>query len=131
MLEEWKPLNNRLTYHISNKGRIYDLVKRQLVEPAILDGVLTVVIMGDYEPLTYEVQKLVSAHFEEENEPDELIQREPYVKITSTSNPTTMVVLSLDELEHWSKSHDISLDAIERVLNGRLNSAMGYEFNYV
>lgn len=131
MLEEWKPLNNRLTYHISNKGRIYDLVKRQLVEPAILDGVLTVVIMGDYEPLTYEVQKLVSAHFEEENEPDELIQREPYVKITSTSNPTTMVVLSLDELEHWSKSHDISLDAIERVLNGRLDSAMGYEFNYV
>ena len=42
-----------------------------------------------------------------------------------------MVVLSLDELEHWSKSHDISLDAIERVLNGRLDSAMGYEFNYV
>lgn len=131
MLEEWKPLNNRLTYHISNKGRIYDLVKRQLVEPAILDGVLTVVIMGDYEPLTYEVQKLVSAHFEEENEPDELIQREPYVKITSTSQPNVLLVLSLDELRHWSKTHNVPIGNINKVLRCERKSTAGYRFEYV
>lgn len=130
MLENWVEINDYPIYYISDKGRVYNLVKRELVQPTILDGVLTVVLQDEYDPpVTHEVQKLVSEHFPTSD--DEFDEREPYVKITSVSDPTTMVVLSLDELEKWSNSHKISLDAIERVLNGCLDSAMGYEFNYV
>lgn len=132
MLENWVEINDYPIYYISNKGRVYDLVKRELVRPTILDGVLTVVLQEEYDPpATHEVPKLVSEHFPTLDEGEDFDEREQYVKITSTSNPTTMVVLSIDELEHWSKSHDISLDAIERVLYGRLDSAMGYTFRYV
>lgn len=130
MLENWVEINDYPIYYISDKGRVYNLVKREIVQPTILDGVLTVVLQDEYDPpVTHEVQKLVSEHFPTSD--DEFDEREPYVKITSVSDPTTMVVLSLDELEKWSNSHKISLDAIERVLNGCLDSAMGYEFNYV
>lgn len=131
MLENWAEINNYPNYYISDNWRVYDVKKRELVKPAMVNGVLTVVLfLEEYAtPTTHEVQKLVSEHFPTPD--DEFDEREPYVKITSVSNPTTMVVLSLDELENWSNSHDISLDAIERVLNGCLDSAMGYEFNYV
>lgn len=132
MLENWAEINNYPIYYISDKGRVYDLVKRELVKPTILDGVLTVVLQEEYDPpATHEVQKLVSEHFHKSDEGEDFDEREQYVKITSTSNPTTMVVLSIDELEHWSKSHDISLDAIERVLYGYCKSAGGYRFEYV
>lgn len=130
MLENWSKINGEPFYCVSNKGRVYDLVKRELIQPTIVDGVLTVILLEEYDtPVTHEVQKLVSEHFPKSD--DESDEREPYVKITSVSNPTTMVILSFDELEKWSNSHKISLDAIERVLNGCLDSAMGYEFNYV
>lgn len=130
MLENWVEINGYPTYCISDKGRIFDLEKTELVQPAILDGVLTVVLIEEYAtPVTLEVQKLVSEHFPTPD--DEFDEREPYVKITSLSNPTTMVVLSLDELEKWSNSHKISLDAIERVLYGYCKSASGYKFEYV
>lgn len=136
MLENWSEINDYPIYYISDKGRVYDLVKRELIQPTILDGVLTVVLQEEYDPpVTHEVQKLVSEHFpnsdEGEDESNDNEPREPYVKITSTSQPNVLIVLSLDELRHWSKSHKVSLDAIERVLNGCLDSAMGYEFNYV
>lgn len=127
MLENWSKINGEPFYCVSDKGRVYDLVKRELIQPTILDGVLTVILLEEYDtPVTHEVKKLVSEHFPKSDEPSDT-----YVKITSVSNTNAMVVLSLDELEHWSKSHDVSLDAIERVLNGCLDSAMGYEFNYV
>lgn len=130
MLENWAEINNYPNYYISDNWRVYDVKKRELVKPAMVDGVLTVVLLEEYDPpVTHEVQKLVSEHFPTPD--DEFDEREPYVKITSVSNPTTMVVLSLDELENWSNSHDISLDAIERVLYGHCKSAGGYRFEYV
>ena len=131
MLENWVEINNYPNYYISDNWRVYDVEKRELVKPAMVNGVLTVVLfLEEYAtPTTHEVQKLVSEHFPTPD--DEFDEREPYVKITSVSNPNVMIVLSLDELEHWSKSHKVSLDAIERVLNGCLDSAMGYEFKYV
>lgn len=131
MLENWVEINGYPTYCISDKGRVFNIERCELVQPAILDGVLTVVLfLEEYAtPTTHEVQKLVSEHFPTPD--DEFDEREPYVKITSVSNPTTMVVLSLDELENWSKSHDISLDSIERVLYGHCKSAGGYRFEYV
>lgn len=132
MLENWSEINDYPIYYISNKGRVYDVVKRELIQPNILDGVLTVVLQEEYDPpVTHEVQKLVSEHFLKSDEGEDFDEHEQYVKITSTSNSTTMVVLSLDELEHWSNSHDISLDAIERVLYGYCKSAGGYRFEYV
>ena len=132
MLENWVKLNDYPLHYISNKGRVYALLKHELVQPTILDGVLTVVLQEEYDPpVTHEVQKLVSEHFPKSDEEEDFDEREQYVKITSTSNPTTMVVLSLDELEHWANSHDISLDAIERVLYGYCKSAGGYRFEYV
>lgn len=130
MLENWAEIKDFPMYCISDKGRVFDLEYSKLVEPVILDGVLTVVLIEEYAtPVTHEVKKLVSEHFPTPD--DEFDEREPYVKITSVSNPTTMVVLSLDELENWSNSHDISLDAIERVLYGHCKSAGGYRFEYV
>lgn len=131
MLENWVEINNYPNYYISDNWRVYDVEKRELVKPAMVNGVLTVVLfLEEYAtPTTHEVQKLVSEHFPTPD--DEFDELEPYVKITSVSNPNVMIVLSLDELEHWSKSHKVSLDAIERVLNGCLDSAMGYEFKYV
>lgn len=133
MLENWAEINNYPNYYISDNWRVYDVKKRELVKPAMVNGVLTVVLfLEEYAtPATHEVQKLVSEHFPTPDDGEDFDEREPYVKITSSSNPTTMVVLSLDELEHWSKSHDISLDAIERVLYGYCKSAGGYRFEYV
>ena len=132
MLENWSKINGEPFYCVSDKGRVYDLVKRELIQPTILDGVLTVILLEEYDtPVTHEVQKLVSEHFPKSDEEEDFDEREQYVKITSTSNYNTMVVLSLDELEHWSNSHDISLDAIERVLYGYCKSAGGYRFEYV
>lgn len=129
MLENWAEINNYPNYYISDNWRVYDVEKRELVKPAMMNGVLTVVLQEEYAtPATHEVQKLVSEHFPNLYEGG---QSDTYVKITSVSNPNVMVILSLDELEKWSNSHKISLDAIERVLNGCLDSAMGYEFNYV
>ena len=130
MLENWVEIKNYSNYFISDNWRVYDVEKRELVKPAMVNGVLTVVLQEEYAtPVTHEVQKLVSEHFPTSD--GEFDEREPYVKNTSVSDPTIMVVLSLGELEKWSNSHKISLDAIERVLNGCLDSAMGYEFNYV
>lgn len=127
MLENWVEINNYPNYYISDNWRVYDVEKRELIKPAMVNGILTVVLLEEYAtPATHEVQKLVSEHFPKLDEPSDT-----YVKITSVSNPNVMVVLSLDELEHWSNSHDISLDAIERVLTGCLDSAMGYTFEYV
>lgn len=99
MLENWVDINNYPIYYISDKGRVYDFEKRELVKPAVVNGVLTVVLLEDYAtPVTHEVQKLVSEHFPTPD--DEFDEREPYVKITSVSNPNVMIVLSLDELEH-------------------------------
>lgn len=136
MLENWSEINNYPIYYISNKGRVYDLVKRELVQPTILDGVLTVVLQEEYDPpVTLEVQKLVSEHFpnldEEEDEPDENEPREPYVKITSTSQPNVLIVISLDELRHWSKTHNVPIGNINKVLRCERKSTAGYRFEYV
>lgn len=133
MLENWAEINNYPNYYISDNWRVYDVEKRELIKPAMVNGVLTVVLFFEEyaTPTTHEVQKLVSEHFPTPDEGEDFDEREPYVKITSVSNPTAMVVLSLDELEHWSKSHKVSLDAIERVLYGYCNSASGYKFEYV
>lgn len=136
MLENWVEINDYPIYYISNKGRVYNLVKRELVQPTILDGVLTVVLQDEYEPpVTHEVQKLVSEHFpksdEEEDDTNENEPREPYVKITSTSQPNVLIVLSLDELRHWSKTHNVPIGNINKVLRCERKSTAGYRFEYV
>lgn len=134
MLENWAEINNYPIYYISDKGRVYDLVKRELVQPTILDGVLTVVLQEEYDPpATHEVQKLVSEHFpkSDEEESNENEPREPYVKITSTSQPNVLIVLSLDELRHWSKTHNVPIGNINKVLRCERKSTAGYRFEYV
>ena len=136
MLENWAEINDYPIYYISNKGRVYNLVKRELIQPTILDGVLTVVLQDEYDPpVTHEVQKLVSEHFptsdDEEDEPNENEPREPYVKITSTSQPNVLIVLSLDELRHWSKTHNVPIGNINKVLRCERKSTAGYRFEYV
>lgn len=136
MLENWSEINNYPIYYISNKGRVYDLVKRELVQPTILDGVLTIVLQEEYDPpVTLEVQKLVSEHFpksdEDEDESNDNEPREPYVKITSTSQPNVLIVLSLDELRHWSKTHNVPIGNINKVLRCERKSTAGYRFEYV
>lgn len=72
MLENWAEINDYPIYYISNKGRVYNLVKRELVQPTILDGVLTVVLQDEYDPpVTHEVQKLVSEHFPKSDEEED------------------------------------------------------------
>lgn len=136
MLENWSKINGEPFYCVSDKGRVYDLVKRELIQPTILDGVLTVILLEEYDtPVTHEVQKLVSEHFpksdEEEEEYNENEPREPYVKITSTSQPNVLIVLSLDELRHWSKTHNVPIGNINKVLRCERKSTAGYRFEYV
>lgn len=132
MLENWAEIKDFPMYCISDKGRVFDLEYSKLVQPAILDGVLTVVLLEDYaKPVTHEVQKLVSEHFPKSDEEEDFDEREQYVKITSTSNSTTMVVLSLDELKHWSKTHNVPIGNINKVLKCERKSTAGYRFEYV
>ena len=130
MLENWSKINGEPFYCVSNKGRVYDLVKRELIQPTIVDGVLTVILLEEYDtPVTHEVQKLVSEHFPKSD--DEFDEREPYVKITSTSQPNVLLVLSLDELRHWSKTHNVPIGNINKVLRCERKSTAGYRFEYV
>lgn len=137
MLENWSKINNYPNYYISDNWRVYDVEKRELVKPAMVDGVLTVVLLEEYAtPATHEVQKLVSEHFptpddDNEDEPNENEPREPYVKITSTSQPNVLIVLSLDELRHWSKTHNVPIGDINKVLRCERKSTAGYRFEYV
>lgn len=72
MLENWVEINNYSKYFISDNWRVYDVEKRELVKPAMVNGVLTVVLQEEYDqPVTHEVQKLVSEHFPKSDEEED------------------------------------------------------------